>query len=67
MSTKEHDQEISRLKSTLKLQYRLFQQSAEIVRALKNGLHLQYRMKEQESFSQSLKASLKSLEVSILV
>ena len=70
MSIKENNEEIERLKNTIKLQHQSFQQSAEVVKALKNGLLMQREMKEQfgvdnysANCSSTIAASLKSLEV----
>ena len=69
MSVKENDQEIERLKTTIKLQHQSCQQSAEVVKTLKNGLLLQHKTKEHFGMDCSarsapnLAASIKSLEV----
>lgn len=66
MSMKEHEREINKLKSTLKLQQRSFKQSDEVVRALKEGLLHQeiWRQLSSNNTSHNNAAHVAFLEVS---
>ena len=69
ISVKEHEQEIESLKKTIRQQHQSFQQSADLVAALKDGLLLQHKLKDQLAMElsatshQSFTTAIRCLEV----
>lgn len=71
ISVKEHEQEIERLKNTIRQQHQAFQQSSELVAALKDGLLLEHKLKDQLAVelsaisAPSFATSIRCLEVRV--
>lgn len=69
LSVKQHEQEISRLRNTLKFQQKSFKQVTEIVTALEKALFLKDKLKEYvkagKTSSNNVAASVSFFEVGV--